>query len=494
MKSNSSSPETDRQLWSQVCRGDAESFRTIVQRHQSAVTAVAYGVLGDFSACQDVAQEAFWVAWNDCRKLLDADRLCGWLCGIARNLAKQWLRQQDPSTRQLDFSAESQDDPSIDPATATIAAEEADLVWSSLSELPELYREPLVLFYRQSQSVAEVAAALEISADTVRQRLSRGRVLLRDHIAELVGDVLDRSRPGKSFTAKVMAGIVGGTAALKAGTASAAGTAASSVVAARHQRRLRHGIRRRGRRRGGSRRWVRRHWFGTWLPSELAPTMTERDYLRRIGRRVLFMSMLYAVFLLALTPLLFVKFGWILYVALVVLSSIVFAAYVTIVSVRANVHVQKLRQQLDSDADPNPSRLRAKAAKFRGRSFTSRWTLLGVPLIDVQFVIVSERQIADRKQSGHRLDCAGGPRRRHPIGRGWASDRALPLSVGFRWERLASVVAPLDCCHWADWLWGTWRWVGSEPVGMRSAAWRSVGTPRSAGRRSHTTSPSAAPQ
>ncbi len=244
MKSNSSSPETDRQLWSQVCRGDAESFRTIVQRHQSAVTAVAYGVLGDFSACQDVAQEAFWVAWNDCRKLLDADRLCGWLCGIARNLAKQWLRQQDPSTRQLDFSAESQDDPSIDPATATIAAEEADLVWSSLSELPELYREPLVLFYRQSQSVAEVAAALEISADTVRQRLSRGRVLLRDHIAELVGDVLDRSRPGKSFTAKVMAGIVGGTAALKAGTASAAGTAASSVVAARHQRRLRHGIRR----------------------------------------------------------------------------------------------------------------------------------------------------------------------------------------------------------------------------------------------------------
>ena len=70
--------------------------------------------------------------------------------------------------------------------------------------MPESYREPLILFYRQGQSVAEVAAALELSEDAVKQRLSRGRLLLREEMISVVESALARSRPGSAFTVSVL--------------------------------------------------------------------------------------------------------------------------------------------------------------------------------------------------------------------------------------------------------------------------------------------------
>ena len=78
--------------------------------------------------------------------------------------------------------------------------------------MPESYREPLILFYREDQSVAEVAGALKLSEDAVKQRLLRGREMLRKQTADLVESRLRRSRPGRTFTAGVMAGLVGQSA------------------------------------------------------------------------------------------------------------------------------------------------------------------------------------------------------------------------------------------------------------------------------------------
>jgi DNA-directed RNA polymerase specialized sigma24 family protein len=48
--------------------------------------------------------------------------------------------------------------------------------------MPASYREPLILFYREQQSVAEVATQLELTEETVKQRLSRGRSMLRSEL------------------------------------------------------------------------------------------------------------------------------------------------------------------------------------------------------------------------------------------------------------------------------------------------------------------------
>ena len=61
-----------------------------------------------------------------------------------------------------------------EPTEAAVSREEESLVWQALERMPESYREPLILFYREDQSVAEVAGALKLSEDAVKQRLSRG--------------------------------------------------------------------------------------------------------------------------------------------------------------------------------------------------------------------------------------------------------------------------------------------------------------------------------
>ena len=56
------------------------------------------------------------------------------------------------------------------------------MLWRALERIPETYRESLILFYREHQSVAAVAAALELSEDAVKQRLSRGRKSLHEAV------------------------------------------------------------------------------------------------------------------------------------------------------------------------------------------------------------------------------------------------------------------------------------------------------------------------
>jgi hypothetical protein len=88
-----------------------------------------------------------------------------------------------------------------------VTQEEAAMLWRSLAELSETYREPMILFYRQGQSVAEVAQSLDLAEDAVKQRLSRGRSLLREQLATVVEATLTRTRPTKAFTVAVLAAL-----------------------------------------------------------------------------------------------------------------------------------------------------------------------------------------------------------------------------------------------------------------------------------------------
>ena len=73
--------------------------------------------------------------------------------------------------------------------------------------IPELYRVPLVLFYREDQSIERVAEALKLSEDAVKQRLARGRKLLHKQVLAQVEATLQNTRPGKAFTGAVVAAL-----------------------------------------------------------------------------------------------------------------------------------------------------------------------------------------------------------------------------------------------------------------------------------------------
>ena len=218
---------SDEQLWRLSREGDREAFGKIVERYQTLICSLAFSGCGSLATSEDLAQETFIAAWHRLGDLREPGKLRHWLCGIVRNLAANAVRRDlrhggTPASLEL---VADQASPEDDPATQAVRSEEARLLWGALASLPENYREPMVLFYREHQSVAEVALGLDLSEEVVKQRLSRGRTMLREEMAAVVESTLTRTRPTAVFTAGVLAALplVSSPAANAAAAAGAVG-------------------------------------------------------------------------------------------------------------------------------------------------------------------------------------------------------------------------------------------------------------------------------
>ena len=211
--------------------GDQAAFGRIVSRYQQMVTAVAYSHTGDAALSEDIAQETFLAAWQRLGRLRHPERLPAWLAGIARNKARDAWRARERNVRvQTAAQAES-----LAPQTAA-ESDQAVLVWESLEQMPAHYREVLVLYYREGRDIAETAALLGLTEDCVKQRLSRGRSMLRARVADAVEDVLTTARPNPAFTIAVLSALPALTtahaAAQTAGEGAALSVAGKGVAAA----------------------------------------------------------------------------------------------------------------------------------------------------------------------------------------------------------------------------------------------------------------------
>ncbi len=227
-----SATQDDAQLVQHSLAGDREAFGEIVVRYQSLVCALTYSATGSRTRSEDLAQETFVTAWKKLRDLNDPGRLRSWLCGIARNLAHGELRKLG---RQPVHKAETLDTAGAvvsaepQPPAQTVSNEELAILWREVGRLPEVYREPLILFYREHKSVERVAAALELTPDAAMQRLTRGRRLLRERMLAFVETTLERTNPGSDFTLAVEAAlpILAGTAPMLGGGALGSGGVAA---------------------------------------------------------------------------------------------------------------------------------------------------------------------------------------------------------------------------------------------------------------------------
>lgn len=208
-------------------QGDRAAFASLVAEHQSLACAVAYALTGSFAASEEIAQEAFLAAWK--QLAVEPPRnFRAWLCGTVRHLAARFHR----STARFERLPNEVMDDAPGPGEIVDAREAEELVWASLAQMPERYREPLVLFYRMDRSVREVADALELSEVVVRQRLSRGRGMLREAVQAKVEGALVRSAPGRAFAVAVLAAIPAFTHTAQAATMGAALAKGSGAASA----------------------------------------------------------------------------------------------------------------------------------------------------------------------------------------------------------------------------------------------------------------------
>lgn len=215
---------TDSELIRACRAGQLGAFAQLVERYQNLVCAVAFSATGDRGLSEDVGQETFVAAWKALPSLEDPTKLRGWLCQTARNVSKMALRKRRREVAVEDDVLERPSE-AASALDGVVDREQAAIVQRALAEIPETYREPLVLFYREDQSIKQVADGLGLTEDAVKQRLSRGRQSLKQEIVDVLEHSLTSTRPRKAFAVGVLAIIgaqVGTSTAMAANGASAA--------------------------------------------------------------------------------------------------------------------------------------------------------------------------------------------------------------------------------------------------------------------------------
>ena len=159
---------TDVVLVSETLAGNRRAFEQIVARYQTLICSLAYSATGSIPQSEDLAQETFLTAWKQLPQLREHDKLRSWLCAIARFAISRAIRKQgrEPShaAESLDTIAETST-PEAQLTDRIISREEQAILWRAVGQIPENYREPLVLFYREHQSIDAVAKR-SISAKT----------------------------------------------------------------------------------------------------------------------------------------------------------------------------------------------------------------------------------------------------------------------------------------------------------------------------------------
>jgi RNA polymerase sigma factor (sigma-70 family) len=225
---------SDGELVAQSRRGSREAFGRIVRRYQGMIAGTAYSVCGDLHVSEDVAQETFLAAWKSLSGLKEPEKLSPWLCQIARRKA---LDQQKNKSRGKSRLARlfqmSPGGVGASAAEEALSEEEREMLWRHLSELPQPYRETMVLYYRKEQSTGAVALAMETTEEAVRQRLTRGRAMLREQVAATLERNLARSAPSDALAVSIMAALpaMGAQAATATiGTAAKGAGALSSTL------------------------------------------------------------------------------------------------------------------------------------------------------------------------------------------------------------------------------------------------------------------------
>jgi RNA polymerase sigma-70 factor (ECF subfamily) len=152
-----------------------QAFERLVPAYRRRVIGLAYSVLRDRAAAEDLAQEVFVKLWRALPRYDGRARLSTWIYAITRNAAISELR-----TRRRSVSLS-------DPAVLTevenreAAAEPAPgdaALWRQVEALPEKQRQAVILYYQDERTVDEVAAMMGMPVNTVKTHLHRARASL----------------------------------------------------------------------------------------------------------------------------------------------------------------------------------------------------------------------------------------------------------------------------------------------------------------------------
>lgn len=188
------SNESDESLMLRTKGGDNDAFGELVRRYGNKMVNLAYRILGDREVAEDIGQETFVRAYQSAPRYQTISKFSTWIHTIAINLCRNELKKRKVQVYSLEGMAHNDDekiridiaDHSTKPDIVYERKEIENIVLRAVDSLPEHFKVPLILRDIQGLTYEEIEQILGIPEGTVKSRINRARLKVKEIIEPLI--------------------------------------------------------------------------------------------------------------------------------------------------------------------------------------------------------------------------------------------------------------------------------------------------------------------
>tara|TARA_Y100001949_G_scaffold176073_1_gene187768 strand:- start:1138 stop:1764 length:627 start_codon:yes stop_codon:yes gene_type:complete len=206
MNLKKSSKDKDLILVRRAKRGDYKAFDLLVLKYQSRIIGISMKFVKDIHIAEDIAQESFIKAYKSLNSFREESAFYTWLYRIAANTSKNYLTSKRRKKEYSESEVFSSEDANVDifdipggdsPEEILAANNLREVIFESLSNLPEDIRTAISLREFEGLSYEEISEVLDCPIGTVRSRIFRGREIIQEKISPLLENNRELIRESK---------------------------------------------------------------------------------------------------------------------------------------------------------------------------------------------------------------------------------------------------------------------------------------------------------
>jgi len=177
---------TDSDLVRSCLMGNNDAFAELITRYKRLIYSVAYKFTKENEEADDMAQEAFIKIYRSLSRYDDKYKFSTWCVKVATNVCLDHVRRRKLNYVSLEeienFSATHTDSPE----EHYLRKEKYKVLQDAIDSLPEIYKEPIVMYHQKGMSYKEIAEDLGKPMSIIKNRIFRARHTLRENLTTAV--------------------------------------------------------------------------------------------------------------------------------------------------------------------------------------------------------------------------------------------------------------------------------------------------------------------
>lgn len=203
-------PSEDRQLIDRMQSGESAAVAELASTYAPRIQQLALRYVRNWEDAEEVTQDVLMKVYRKIGAFRGDSALSSWIYRITFNTAMSRLRSSRASrmveVQKPEGSGIDRTEPTIlEPVDWSSLADDHVLrtemrsqLIEALAHLPTVYRVPVILRDIQGLSTEEASAVLKVKPQTLKSRLHRGRLILREHLADFAGGIMLHARDAEA--------------------------------------------------------------------------------------------------------------------------------------------------------------------------------------------------------------------------------------------------------------------------------------------------------